>query len=342
MRLFKKATQKDIAREAGVSVTTVSNVLNNKNVTSYSEETRNEILRLADEMNYEIDMTAKNLVTRESKTIAVLMPSYMLGGLHNYPFYFHVISGVEYKATDMGCDVMIRYVKENETVDELVSWARGRMLKGIIIVGEISKHLIIGLHKLNVTLTLIDNYTDFEFKNVFYINTMDEQGGLVAAKHLIDCGYKKLCILTSSITGEQVDSYRYQGFAAMAHNHGISCDLIVVAHTVYQEGFDISYELKRMGIDGVFATSDNLALGVVDGLTKLGVKVPEDVGVVGFDDFARSRENWLPLTTIHQDALKKGELAVKTLFNTDTPIKRLKVSVGLMKRQTTRDNGGKQ
>lgn len=332
---MKRATLKDIAEQVGVSITTVSNVLNNKNVTSYSEKRKREILRIAEELNYEPNLAAKALVTQQPNMIAVLLPPYMLGGLQESPFYFYLFSGIENRADSMGLDVIVKFIKATETVEELVAWAKGRSLHGIVIVGEINKSLILGLNKLDMPIALVDNYSQFKLKNIHYINTMDEYGGLIAGRHLLEQGYKRLCILTSNITEEKVDYYRYQGFRKAVQQAGYEESLVVVNTTTYQEGFDISYEVKTMGVDGAFCTSDSLALGLIDGLKSLGVEIPRDFGVIGFDNISRSRENWLPLTTINQDVIKKGELAVDTLYNQKSWGSQAKVSVNLIKRRTT-------
>ena len=335
VRLFKRATLKDIAREAGVSVTTVSNVLNQIKISSYSKETKDQILQIAKELNYEKNVTAKNLATSDSNTIVMLLPPYLLGELQHSPFYFHLLNGIENKATELGYDVLVRFLKVNETIEDLSTWASSRLIKGIIGVGEINPRLIVALYKLGIELVLVDNYTNFDMKKLHYINTMDEVGGMMAAKHLMEQGYKRPCIMTSAIDGEKVDGYRYRGFSRALDQAGMAFDLIVVQTTLYQEGMDMSYELRSMGVDGIFCTSDSLALGVVDGLTQLGISVPEEVGVIGFDDFSRSRETWKPLTTIHQDVVKKGEIAVDTLHNKEQSLNRLKVAVNLIKRATT-------
>ncbi|QUI21174.1 LacI family DNA-binding transcriptional regulator [Vallitalea pronyensis] len=332
---MNKVTLKDIANEVGVSITTVSNVLNNKNITSYSEKRKQQILKIAEALNYEPNLAAKALATQQPNMMAVLLPHYTYGSLQECPFYFYLISGIKNGAHARGLDIIIRFIKANETVEALVAWARGRCLHGIVSVGEISKCLILGLNKLNMPIALVDNYTAFKLKNIHYINTMDEYGGLIAARHLLEQGYKHLCILTSSITEETVDYYRYRGFKKGVQQAGYEESLIVVSTTNYQEGFDISYEVKSMGIDGAFCTSDSLALGLIDGLRSLGVQVPTDLGVIGFDNMSRSRENWLPLTTINQNVIKKGELAVDTLYNHESWGSQAKVSVNLIKRATT-------
>ncbi|WP_105614853.1 LacI family DNA-binding transcriptional regulator [Vallitalea okinawensis] len=332
---MKRTTLKDIAIRAGVSITTVSNVLNKKNITSYSEDKKQEILRIAEELNYETNLAAKALVTQQSNMIVVLLPPYMLGWIQESPFYFYLISGIENKANTMGLDVIIKFIKFSETVEELLAWAKSRCLHGIVVVGEINKSLILGLNKLDIPIALVDNYTQFKLKNIHYINTMDEYGGMLAARHLMEQGYKRLCILTSNITEEKVDYHRYQGFKKAIRQAGYEESLVIVNTTTYQEGYDISYEVKTMGVDGAFCTSDILAIGLMDGLTNLGVKIPEDFGVIGFDNISRSKENWLPLTTINQDVIKKGELAVDTLNNEQSWGSQVKVSVNLIKRQTT-------
>lgn len=332
---MKKATLKDIAQRVGVSITTVSNVLNHKNETSYSEKRKQEILRIAQDLKYEPNLAAKTLVTQQSNMIAVLLPPYMLGFIQESPFYFYLISGIENKAHAMGLDVIIKFIQYTDTVEELLAWAKSRNLHGIVIVGEINERYIAGFNKLDVAIALVDNYTDFELKNIHYINTMDEYGGLLAGRHLIEQGYQRLCILTTNISEQKVDFHRYQGFKKAIQQSGFEESLVVVNTTTYQEGYDISYEVKNMGVDGAFCTSDSLALGLIDGLTGLDVKIPDTFGVVGFDNISRSKENWMPLTTINQNVIKKGELAVETLFQKKSWGSQAKVSVNLIKRRST-------
>lgn len=307
-------TLKDVAREANVSVTTVSNVIhgNSKRV---AKETVDRINMIIEKLNYVPNMTARSLVNNLSKIIGVI--NHVVpregGNFIADPFHSVIIGGIEEKLREKGYYLMVRTVY-NE--DDLFALLRNWNLDGLILIGLSKDAFFEKLMNSNVPVVLIDSYVEND--KVLNIGLEDRKGGYMATKYLIDNGHRNIVFASPMIKKSGVVEERFKGYKMALEEANIPFK----SENVYQqeitiiEGIELGHKLSlRTDISAIFATADILAAGIVSGLNEMGKNVPEDFSVVGFDDLYISSLIFPRLTTIHQDAQKKGKVAAEMLIS---------------------------
>ncbi|MBL4937038.1 LacI family DNA-binding transcriptional regulator [Clostridium sp. YIM B02515] len=307
-------TLKDIAKEANVSVTTVSNVIHG-NYKRVAPETVEKIKMIIERDNYVPNMTARSLVNKLSKIIGVInhvVPE-KTGNFISDPFHSVVIEGIEKKLREKGYYMMIRTVYSEE---DLFSLLRNWNIDGLIIIGLFQDDFFEKLTKANIPFVLIDSYIDN--KKVLNIGLDDCRGGYLATKYLIDKGHRNIVFASPIIKKNGVVEERLIGYKMALKEAGIPFE----DKNVYQqeititEGIELGHKLsRRTDITAVFATADILAAGIISGLMEEGKSVPDDISIVGFDDLYISSLTAPRLTTIHQDPQEKGKVAVETLVS---------------------------
>lgn len=333
-------TLKDIAKEAKVSVTTVSNVIhgNHKRV---APETVERIKMIIERTKYVPNMTARSLVNKLSKIIGVInhvVPE-IGGNFISDPFHSTVIGGIEDKLREKGYYLMIRTVYSEE---ELFSLLSNWNLDGLILIGLSQDGFFQKLSSSNVPFVLIDSYIkNYEVLN---IGLDDCRGGYLATKHLIDKGHRDIVFASPIIMGNGVVEERFEGYKMALKEANISFkdENVYQQEIIITEGIELGHKLsRRKDITAVFATADILASGIISGLNEEGKHVPDDYSVVGFDDLFISSLTAPRLTTIHQDIQEKGKVAAETLisFIEGEPIENCNMilPVSLVERHSVKD-----
>lgn len=337
------ATLKDIAKEANVSVTTVSNVIhgNHKRV---APETIEKIKMIIEKNNYVPNMTARSLVNKLSKIIGVInhvVPE-KSGNFISDPFHSVVIEGIENKLREKGYYLMIRSV---HTEEELFSLLANWNMDGLILTGLFQDNFFEKLMNANVPFVLVDSY--IENQKVLNIGLEDCSGGYMATKHLIDKGHRSIVFASPIIKHNGVVEERFKGYKLALKEAGIPYD----SKNVYQqeititEGIELGHKLsKRADVTAIFATADILAAGIISGLNEQGKRVPDDFSVVGFDDLFISSLTAPRLTTIHQDVQEKGRIAAEALISViegaEIKNNNITLPVVLVERHSVRDISG--
>ena len=307
-------TLKDIAKEANVSVTTVSNVIHG-NYKKVAPETVEKIKMIIKRDNYVPNMTARSLVNKLSKIIGVInhvVPE-KSGSFISDPFHSVVIEGIEKKLREKGYYMMIRTVYNEE---DLFSLLRNWNIDGLIIIGLFQDEFFEKLTMSNIPFVLIDSYIDNQ--KVLNIGLDDCRGGYLATKYLIEKGHRNIVFASPIIKKNGVVEERFIGYKMALKEANIP----FLDKNVYQqeititEGIELGHKLsQRTDITAVFATADILAAGIISGVTESGKSVPEDISVVGFDDLYISSLTAPRITTIHQDPQEKGKVAVEALVS---------------------------
>ncbi len=309
----RKVTIKDVAKEAGVSIATVSYVLNNKE--SISPETIERVNRAIRDLNYVPDMSARSLVSKESKLIGVVIPQTEPGKqlMFNNPFYSEFLSGVEYTARQEGYHIIISGTDADKSYLEI---SAKRNLDGIIIVGMYPEEFYKDLKKSNIPIVLVDSYCDDHYFHSIRIN--DRYGGYIATKYLIEKGHRNIALVTGKIKRHGVSEQRFMGYCDALEEFDIPLKKEYVFEGIvdYDFGVEAANRLfNDKSITAVFATADILAIGVMNRLISLGVRIPDDISIIGFDDIYLNRFISPALTTVKQDIYGKSEVAVRTLLN---------------------------
>jgi LacI family transcriptional regulator len=307
-------TIKDIAREANVSVTTVSNVIHGKH-TRAAKDTIERINHIIERYNYTPNLSARALVNRSSRIIGVinhLFRSQPISFLQD-PFHAALIGGIERAVRERGYYMMIRTVADEA---ELYSLFHNWNLDGVILTGLFADSFFARLLEAHKPVVLLDSYIENE--QIFNVGLDDYQGGFMAVQYLIDKGHKNIAFAAPPFQEHGVIDERYKGYRAALEKNGLPFfdQNVYRKEITIDEGFALGRELSGRGdITAVFATADTLAVGIIAGLTQNGRRVPDDVSVIGFDDVLFSRIVSPPLTTIHQDADGKGSIAASIMMD---------------------------
>jgi DNA-binding LacI/PurR family transcriptional regulator len=307
-----RATIIDVAKAAGVSRTTVSNVMNGKS--KCSSETRENILKAARQLGYMRNMAAKTLVEQRSSLIGLVLPTYIDERLlTKSPFYNLIIDAVNSQLRETeDYDLIINCVSRNK-MSTVLDWTMKRSLDGLILVGDFPSESLSELDSLRIPMVFIDSYR-CELQSSIFVNTEDEAGGYMATRYLVNKGYSRIAICTSDIRGSAVNQQRRKGYRRALAESGLEESLFEAANNFFDGGVAIADEILARKADAVFVTNDSLATGIVNRLVALGIPIPEEFGVIGFDNLDICSQIVPELTTIDQDIFGKGKAAVKLLL----------------------------
>nr|WP_305182846.1 LacI family DNA-binding transcriptional regulator [uncultured Schaedlerella sp.] len=300
------ATLKEVAEMAGVSVSTVSYVLNGKK--KVRPETLKRIEDAIDTLDYCPNLLASSLKTNRSKTIGVVASD-----ITNL-FFVDVLKNMEEELTRNGycmilCNADNNAEKEKKSLRRLLS----RNIDGLILIGTGDSDLS-GYRNINLPLVCLDRVADEEF---FTIRVDHVLGGCLATKYLLNKGYRKILYIGNSQYAFFRD--RFQGYRQSMNEYGLSGNIKAMdLHTLKsEEAFQETKALlqKEGTFDAVFGGIDYFAIGALKALLSHGISVPEQVGVIGYDDIAPAKFTWPELTTIAQPKAEMGKNAVQYLLS---------------------------
>ena len=311
----KRATMKDVAREAGVSAATVSAVLNKRNTQiPVSERTRKKVLNAARAMNYHLDEQARALRQGKSNTIGVVVSDI------TQPLYGMMLRMVEQEVRQKNyhflvSDIEITPEKEKSYLDLFMR----RNVDGILFLGgagDIDDADILNLVENGVAVVLAER--EVGQGRVPCALADNIKGGFLATDHLIRHGHRRVGCLRTSTTSA-VSMEREAGYRQALESHGIeySQELIAGDGNTLEDGHRAVTELfERTEVPkALFAQSDLVALGAMRAIRDKGLSVPEDIALAGFDDIPIAAYVEPPLTTVHQPVQRMCRNAVQTLLD---------------------------
>ncbi|NLJ10063.1 MAG: LacI family transcriptional regulator [Treponema sp.] len=307
-------TIKDIAKEAHVSPTTVSNVIHGK-TSRVAKETVERITKIIEAYNYTPNMSARSLVNRSSKIIGVinhLIPE-QKGNFLEDPFHGAFVGGIERTLRERGYFLLVRTVEDEQ---ELIKVFRNWNLDGVILTGLFEDSFFSQLIRTDKPIVLVDSYV--ENKKVFNVGLDDYRGGYIATEYLIKHGHREIVFASPHIQHRGVLEERFRGYQDALADAGIPLNKAnIYEHEItISEGQALGRELaKRKEITAVFASADILAAGIISGLQESGIRVPDEISIIGFDDLYISRLTSPQLTTIHQDVVGKGITAANIMVD---------------------------
>jgi len=303
------ASIKDVAREAGVSIATVSRVLNDVDVVN--EETKKKVLDAIDKLGYRPNIVARSLKTQKTSTIGIIIPD--ISSL----FYPEIVRGAEdvaniYSYNIMLCNTDLDSDKEKEYLNVL----KEKMVDGVIYMSNSLEDDTIELIKELELPTVLVETTDKE--QTFPSVTVDNIGAAYdAVNYLIKKGNKRIAYIGSKKDKVNAASLRYEGYKKALKENGIELDENIVslsglkAHSGY-EGMESI--LKNEKPDAVFCASDELAIGAVNALRDAGIGVPNDIDIVGFDNISAANLFYPKLTTVNQPMYDMGSVGMRMLI----------------------------
>lgn len=301
----------DIAEKAGVSIATVSRVFNNS--PRVSVNSRERVHAIARELGYQPHASAQSLARRKANLVAAVIPM-----LTNY-FFIEVMRGMQDQLQEYEYDLIVFSAPTLDDVDLQLDRALQKGLTaGVMLFSTpLNEERASRLRASNEPVVLVDSiHPDFDS---IYID--NEQGGYIATRHLIDLGYKRIgLILANPVSVPAAERRKGYERAMREASHGVNETRIVASTDDHQHGYTeaAGYECmksllgRRSRPDAVFVASDIQALGALQAIRDFGLRVPEDIALVGFDDIRLS--SYVGLTTLRQPMYEMGKLAVEKLL----------------------------
>ena len=305
-----RATIIDIAKAAGISYSSVSRALNG--LKGVSEETRQKVRDIAEGMGYFPNAVARGLVGRRTGTLGLIIPDI------TNPFYPELALGVEKRASREGlctflCNTDYDLRKEESYIQILLE----KQVDGMILAPiSGTANPLEERQGMPVPCVYLGNAP--ENSRYSYVVTDNVRGGYLAARTLIEKGYRRIGFVSGSEGGQAVDE-RHSGFVEAMRRY----DLPVREEDVRREdwrqrsGHEIVTRMIESGDhpEALIAGNDLLALGIILGIREKGLKVPDDMAVIGFDDIPTASWPGIDLSTIRQPKIRMGEVAVEILLD---------------------------
>jgi len=306
-----KLTIRDIAKMANVSHTTVSRVLNKDS--RVREETKKKIVKLIDKYDFKPDPRARVLAmkVRKSRLIGLLLPD-----IRN-PFYAEMARGIEDKANEDGYNVI--FCSTDGKPERSEAYVNLMMRTGVdgLIFATARHHdsLIERLLKEKFPIVLVSRKLKGESFN--YVVFDNFKGAYDITKHLIELNYKKIGIIIGpSNISTAYD--RLKGYQKALKDNDIPVRQDYIVHGPFEKqlGYEGAKKLLQMKDrpEAIFGGSDYIAMGVIDAVEELGMHIPNDVALVGFDDTEFSSNKKINLTTVSQGEYRMGQLGVQILI----------------------------
>lgn len=304
-------TLADIARLAGVSAGTVSRALAGKSLVNI--ETRERIRALARQHGFRPNQMASRLRSRRTGVIGVVIPLGHEKRQHvSDPFFLTLLGQLADELTETGYDLMLSRAIPDDTGDWLERITGSGMVDGVIVIGQSNQFELIEQVAAHYRpLVAWGHYRQGQTHCV--VGTDNEAGGRIAARHLIDSGARRLVFLGDT-TGIEI-AMRFRGAAQEAQAAGIPLSHLSagLAGEVMDPGIRTVLSEMDMGVDGIVAATDLIAMSALRTLHEIGRPVPEAVQIVGFDDLPLAAQTMPALTTIRQEIASGARAMVERL-----------------------------
>ncbi|MFZ7089408.1 LacI family DNA-binding transcriptional regulator [Curtobacterium sp. RRHDQ10] len=330
-------TLKDIAAEAGVSLMTVSNVVNG-NHDKVSVGTIDRVQAIVDRRGYVTNASARSLAAKSSRLIGLLVPSADDDVLVLSPHNVAVFGFLERRLRDRGYHLLFRGVTATAEVDvALRSWN----LDGAVVLGFLDEEVDGFVPTEDTPILALDSYSPNA--RATGVRSDDREGGRLAAAHLLALGHRRIAFASPTFSDVGLVRQRFEGFLQAHADAGVPWDPadLVEADPTWELGVraGLALAVDHPAVTAVFATADILAAGVMEGVRAAGRSVPDDVSVVGFDDIDLAHYVTPKLTTVRQDVGAKGSFAAAMLLDEieggGTPGEPVVVPVELVVREST-------
>jgi len=308
---------KEVAKKAGVSVGTASAVFNGKNWVS--NDLRLRVLKAAKEFNYRPNRIARNLRSNTTNTIGVLVTNI------NSPFFSQIMKVLSYEChknglnlffSDTNCDENIIIKSLNDFLEHKVD--------GIILLGIDTREQLLRDILFDVELPIISIEGNYSIENMDYIQADAFQGGYIATKHLLELGYYPISIITGPLNPEEKILRkngwgRFKGYLKALEDKGVvyNPEYSYKGNFLFDDGVKaIEYFLTLNPLPrAIFASNDMMAINAMQAIKEKGLRVPEDIAIVGFDDIPAASFISPALTTVRLPQKLLGNLAVDILMS---------------------------
>lgn len=335
----RKTTIADVAKAAGVSSMTVSNVLNGRR-DRVSQETAERVLARIQELDYVPNAQARALAASKSNTVAMVYPGESSGtGSLTNPHHAEFVGAVERAVSKTGRHLLVYAEDDMSRIEEsLRTWN----VDGALFLGLISDEARRFEQVFDIPMVFVDNYSpDIKESRV---NIADFEGGYQACRYLLTNGHTDIGFLGPSASSVGVVRERLEGVRSALGEVGLSLpeERRWTADTRFKDAVTIGRQVALNPPTGLIATADIMAIGVMRALEEAGLRVPQDVSIVGFDDLEAALYCTPQLTTIRQGIGDKARAAVSLLIDEIEGVpgaseRRVDLPVTLVERGSVRD-----
>lgn len=304
------ATMKDIAKLAGVSTSTVSHVINKTRFVS--EEISERVNNAAKELNYYAPSAlARSLKVNRTKTIGMLVTT------STNPFFGEVVKGVERSCYHKGYSLILCNTEgDNERMRQSINTLLQKRVDGLILMCSSLEGERIDVFERypDIPVVVMDWGPMLFTSDKIQDNSL--RGGYLAAKYLIDCGHTEIGCITGPLIKHQAQM-RYEGYKRAMKEAGLefNANWIIESDFECEGGYQAFKKMAERGTlpSSIFVSNDMMAMGVINAANELGIKVPDDLSIIGYDDIHIAKFMSPSLTTIHQPKYRLGQAAVETL-----------------------------
>ena len=309
----RKVTLKQIAKELDVSISTVSKSL--KDSPEISEDTRQKVRAFAKLYNYKPNLIALSLKNKKTKTIGIIIPEII------HHFFATVISGIERVANEKGYNVIVclsdeSFDKEVINMEMLANGSIDGFIMSLSKETQLKKdfHHISEVINQGMPVVMFDRVANDILSDKVIID--DNLAAFEAVQFLIDKGFKKIALI-STVDYVSVGKLRTEGYLKALRNNNIAIDenLIVKIEDIKNCSDKIEELIKTNSIDAIFAVNELFAVTAIKLANKLGLKIPEDISIIGFTDGIISEYSSPSITTVSQNGIKMGEKAAQMLID---------------------------
>jgi LacI family transcriptional regulator len=306
-------TLDDIAQMAGVSRASVSRVINNHS--NVSDAMRQHVQKIINETNFQPNLAARSLVSRQTKLLGLVIPR-SIHGFFSDPYFPRLVEGISQACNTYGYTLsLFIFHTEDEERKIFPSVTQGGFWDGIIVQAT-------GLGD-----ELSPKITDWKIPYIFvgrpliepgvsFVDVDNVSGANNAVSHLIQLGHRKIATVTGALD-TSVGRDRLEGYRQAITNRGLKIDDHLIAEGDFTEtgAFYVAKQMLKYQPDAIFAASDTMAVGVLRAIKSAGLNVPEDIALVGYDDLPPATLADPQLTTIRQPIRRFGYKAVETLLD---------------------------
>ena len=309
----KRVTSFIVAKESGVSRTTVSFILNNVPGMSISDATRQRVLQVAKELNYHPDSSGRKLASGKSKTLGLILRQ-SEEQIFADALLPQVLLGIEQAATAQGYQVLLKALEPQDS-DGYMHLVHENQVDGIVLSGPCQEETeLIRLHQEGLSVMLMGQLQE---SNLPFVDIDAVDGSIRAVRHLIESGHRRIGLITNASLEYTSAQQRRLGYLQALNEAGIESDDSLMREGAYTpaSGFKAMQDLLKVSprLTAVFVASDVVCLGALHAIKVAGLYVPQDIAVVGFDDIPLANYYDPPLTTIHVPSYGLGWAAGERL-----------------------------
>ncbi|HAF62222.1 MAG TPA: LacI family transcriptional regulator [Anaerolineaceae bacterium] len=331
-------TLEDIAEQCGVSRSTVSRVINNH--PNVSKKARMLVQEVINQTGYQPHAAARALVSNRSWTVGLILPR-SVNSFFTDPYYPSLIQGIAQACSSSDYTFTLFLMREKEDEERIFHRiSRRGFLDGILLQSDnIGDSLIDKLILSDIPLTVLGR--PFKSGNISFIDINNVESVEKAVDYFIETEHKRIGTITGPLN-TTVGIDRKQGYMNSLLKHGFTVDKDLIAEGTFTEesGYLGMLEILKAKPDAVFTASDQMALGAMRAMSENGLRAPDDVAIIGFDDFPLQMPAYPPLSTIRQPIDEFGNEALRMLIdiieNGTEPARRVILKTELILRGTTR------